>query len=111
MGEEPNCKDCIRVENAINVARGNTYSIKENTKYIREVEDRVVEVEKSTGIDNSRIDSLFETLNDIKHSLKDLSITLKKLELRPLEKYDKVMVATFSIIIGGIVGAVISKLF
>lgn len=115
MGE--NCKDCVQVEN-----------IKAD---IKDIYERLREVEKFSFSGGEQIKMIFKMLNEIKGSLdkigdklenidknsvntakvEELEKQIEEIKLRPSEDYSKIKTAIVTSICTGIIGVILGLIF
>ncbi|MDP4146596.1 MAG: hypothetical protein Q8936_19325 [Bacillota bacterium] len=102
MGE--NCKDCIQVINM----KEDVTRIKDD---IKDIYERLGEVEKFSASGGEQIKMIFVILNEIKNSIKDVSSKLEKIEEKPAEDFSKVKIAVMTSICSGIIGTLLGFIF
>ncbi|MFL0248849.1 hypothetical protein ACJDT4_00320 [Clostridium neuense] len=115
MGE--NCKDCVQVEN-----------IKAD---IKDIYERLREVEKFSSSGGEQIKMIFKMLNEIKGSLdkigdklenidknavntakvEELEKEIEEIRFKPVEDYSKTKIAVITSVCSSIVGAILGFVF
>ncbi|UZW13181.1 hypothetical protein OSC52_15190 [Clostridium pasteurianum] len=99
-----NCKDCPYIQNL----KEDIHSLKAD---IKDLDERVIVVEKFSASGGEQIKMIFKILNEIKDSIKDIGSKLEKIEEKPGEDYSKIKLALITSICTGIVGIILGIIF
>lgn len=99
-----NCKDCPYVQNLKD-------DIKSLKVEIKDLDERVIVVEKFSASGGEQIKMIFKILSEIKSSVKDISTKLGNIEKQPGEEYSKIKIAIISSICTGIIGVILGIIF
>lgn len=101
---DDNCKDCVYIQNL----KEDVSSLKGE---IKNLDERLIVVEKFSASGGEQIKMIFKILNEIKDSIKDIGSKLEKIRDRPSEDYSKIKVAIITSVCSGIVGAILGIIF
>lgn len=102
MNEE--CKNCVYIQNL----KEDVNSLKSE---IKNLDERLIVVEKFSASGGEQIKMIFKILNEIKDSIKDIGSKLEKIGNKPSEDYSKIKLAVITSICSGIVGTLLGLIF
>lgn len=102
MNEE--CKDCVYIQNL-------KEDVKSLKSEVKDLDERLIVVEKFSVSGGEQIKMIFKILNEIKDSIKDISSKLEKIGNKPSEDYSKIKIAVITSICSGVIGALLGLIF
>lgn len=98
------CKDCIYIENL-------NREVSELKLRVTELEGKVSGIEKNVAVSQEQMKMVFNILNEIKDSIKDIGKKLEKLEDKPAEAAEKIKIAVITSVCTGIIGIALGYIF
>lgn len=99
-----NCKDCPYVQNL----KDDITSLKAE---IKDLDERVIVVEKFSASGGEQIKMIFKILSEIKDSIKDIGSKLEKIEEKPGKDFSAIKLTVLSSICSGIIGTILGIIF
>lgn len=98
-----NCKDCPYIQNV----REELQTVKAD---IKDMDERLVIVEKFSASGGEQIKMIFKILNEIKDSIKDIGNKIENIEQKPVHNAEKIKYIILTAFISSGIGAVFGLL-
>lgn len=99
-----NCKDCPYIQNI----KEDIHSLKTD---IKDLDERVIVVEKFSASGGEQIKMIFKILSEIKDSIKDIGSKLEKIEEKPGKDFSAIKLTVITSICSGVIGAIVGFIF
>lgn len=109
-----NCKDCIQVQNLEDKIKALWHQVEESKEERKDFEKRITDLEISQGENKKDFNRLFDDVEEIKQSLREIAEAIKNINSTPGKNYEKlkwiVTTALVSMGIGAVLGYITTNL-
>lgn len=85
--------------------------ISELKEYRKNIDQRLVKLERKSDVSSEQIKMIFNILNEIKDSIGDIANKLDRIEQEPSQEVKKYKTAAITSIITGIIGVILGLIF
>lgn len=85
--------------------------ISELKEYRKNIDQRLIKLERKSDVSSEQIKMIFNILNEIKDSIGDIANKLDRIEQEPSQEVKKYKTAAITSIITGIIGVILGLIF
>lgn len=85
--------------------------ISELKEYRKNIDQRLIKLERKSDVSSEQIKMIFNILNEIKDSIGDIANKLDRIEQEPSQEAKKYKTAAITSIITGIIGVILGLIF
>lgn len=103
------CKDCIQIKNLEDKIKALWHQIEESKADRKELNERVVELERNSDVTKEKFDRIFDAINAIEKNIEKIANSLEQIQSKPAQKYETITFEVIKYVVLAAVGFVVAK--